>query len=79
MTKETRLPATLIFFAAMLLTLLAAFRLEGGRQKLLVLVGVATQFCAYFWYSLTFIPFGRKIFKACCKSCCAKCFDEEEK
>lgn len=26
---------------------------------ILVLVGVVVEYCAYFWYSLSYIPFGR--------------------
>lgn len=78
MTKDTRLFATLLFFGAMILTLVAAFALGDKEklQRLLITVGVVVQFCAYFWYSLTFIPFGRRIFKSMCKSCCSKCMDE---
>lgn len=77
MTKDTRLVATLFYFGAMILTLVAAFAVKDERlQRLLILVGVITQFCAYFWYSLTFIPFGRRIFKATCKRCCKSCMEE---
>lgn len=78
MTKDTRLPATLFYFSAMALTLFAAFGLNDNEklQRLLILTGVIVQFCAYFWYSLTFIPFGRRMFKAACKSCCNSCMEE---
>jgi Got1/Sft2-like family len=76
MLQETRIVATIIFLAAMGITLYAAFFITNERlQRLLIIVGVVVQFCAYFWYSLTFIPFGRRIFKSLCKSCCAKCFE----
>lgn len=77
MTKDTRLAATLFYFGGMILTLVAAFAVKDERlQRLLVLVGVAVQFCAYFWYSLTFIPFGRRLFKAACRKCCGSCMEE---
>lgn len=77
MLQETRIVATIIFVLAMVLTLVAAFVIQNpSLQKLLVVVGVAVQFCAYFWYSLTFIPFGRRIFKSMCKSCCGKLFQD---
>ena len=31
----------------------------------IILVLVIVQFCAYFWYTLSFIPFGRKVFCKC--------------
>lgn len=77
MTKDTRLPATCFYFGGMILTLVACFFVANEKlQRLLVLTGVAVQFCAYFWYSLTFIPFGRRMFKAACRSCCNSCMEE---
>lgn len=77
MTKDTRLAATLFYFGGMILTLVAAFAITDERlQRLLILVGVVVQFCAYFWYSLTFIPFGRRLFKAACRKCCSSCMEE---
>ena len=34
---------------------------------ILVLVGIVVEYCAYFWYSLSYIPYGRKIFCKCFK------------
>ena len=77
MTKDTRLPATIFYFGAMIVTLYAAFGISNPKpQRLLIITGVIVQFCAYFWYSLTFIPFGRRIFKTMCRSCCNKCMEE---
>ena len=36
-------------------------------QPQLIFALVITQYCAYFWYSLSFIPFGRTIFCKCFK------------
>jgi len=71
MMQETRIMATIFYFAGMGLTLFAALGLkpENRLQKLFILIGVGVQMCAYFWYSLTFIPFGRRIFKSMCKKC----------
>lgn len=77
MMKDTRLAATLFYFSGMILTLVAAFAIKNERlQRLLVILGVVIQFCAYFWYNLTFIPFGRRIFKAMCRKCCDSCMEE---
>lgn len=68
--------ATIIFVLAMAVTLFGAIQLQGSTQKLVCLVGIIVQAMAYFWYNLTFIPFGRRIFKAMFKGCCKKCFED---
>lgn len=69
-TSYGRLPTVIIFFLAMGTTLYAAFAVENERlQRLLLLIGMVVQFCAFFWYNLSFIPFGRSIFKSMCKKC----------
>lgn len=51
-------------------TLVLAFVLtDGPVKRLSILAAMAVQFCSYFWYSLSFIPFGRTIAKKCCKKC----------
>lgn len=78
MTKDTRLIATLFYVSGMIMTLVAAFALGDNErlQRVLILTGVIVQFCAYFWYTLTFIPFGRRIFRGMCQKCCNRCMEE---
>ena len=35
----------------------------------IILVLVCAQSCAYFWFCLSFVPYGRTIFCKCCKRC----------
>ena len=39
------------------------------RMWVIILLLVLTQSIFYFWYSLSFIPYGRTIFCKCCKKC----------
>ena len=64
MFKETRLIATIVYLGALVMTLVSAILL---RNALLTLICVSVQFCAYIWYAASYIPFGRKIIKKCCK------------
>lgn len=70
MFKATRWLVTTIFLLALAATIAVAFLLKGKKvQKPLILTLVLIQFCAYFWYCLTYIPFGRRLFKKACKTC----------
>ena len=78
MFKKTRFIASLLFILSLIGTLVFVFVFydkKTGWHKLFLLLLVIIQFCALFWYTLSWIPFGRKIFsKICCKICC----EEEE-
>ncbi|KAI8801536.1 vesicle transport protein, partial [Cladochytrium replicatum] len=60
MFDPTRLVATIIFLAAMVVTFLVAILLGNA---ILVLVCVLVQYCALFWYSASYIPFARDAMK----------------
>jgi len=66
MFGESRRAASLIYFASMALTLYSAFEL---RRVLPTLISVVIQFCAFLWYSLSYIPFGRSLIKSCFSKC----------
>lgn len=73
MFHKTRVIVSIIFLGAMAGCLVVAFVLKDSPVKRLLILGcMGVQFCAYTWYSLSLIPFGRKI----AKKCCNKCFKE---
>eukprot|EP01108_Squamamoeba_japonica_P006985 TRINITY_DN57_c0_g1_i1.p1 TRINITY_DN57_c0_g1~~TRINITY_DN57_c0_g1_i1.p1 ORF type:complete len:170 (+),score=25.80 TRINITY_DN57_c0_g1_i1:124-633(+) len=67
MTKPTRYIAAIIYVLSLIGTLCAAFIPEKP-NALLCIVCVIVQFCALFWYSLSYIPFARRMFKSCAKT-----------
>jgi F0F1-type ATP synthase assembly protein I len=60
MLKPTRYIAAIVFVASMIGTLCAVF-VPATPNKVLVIVCVIIQFCALWWYSLSYIPFARKL------------------
>ena len=67
MTNPTRRTVTIVFFTAMSVSIVTALTMTSSFGRLLTLVAVGVQMCAYWWYSLSYIPFGRKILTTCCK------------
>ena len=79
MLKETRIVVSIVFLAMIPVTIaVAIFFPDGGIKKLLVFICVVVQSLAYFWYSLSYIPFGRKLLKKCCKSCIKEATEGKE-
>ena len=68
MTSATRWIAALVYVSAMAVTLVACFVIKGNGGGIIVLACVIVQFCAMFWYALSYIPYGRRMFRACCVS-----------
>ena len=78
MFKKTRVVATIMLIGVLIFTLVFAFALydeEKGGHKIIILILVILEYIALFWYTLSYIPFGRTIFKKCCK-CICNCDDE---
>ena len=68
MTSSTRWIAALIYVVAMALTFVSCFVFKAKGGALIVLICIIVQFCAMAWYALSYIPFGRKLFKSCLRS-----------
>jgi hypothetical protein len=68
MFQKTRVLATVIYLLSIVATLVCAFTTTSA---LLVFTCVVVQFLALFWYSLSYIPYGRDIATSCCKSAVA--------
>ena len=78
MFKRGRIIATCLYLISLAATLVFAFFVDSKNplHRLIILLLIVIQFCTLFWYTLSYIPFGRKIFKKICFACC--CSEEEE-
>ena len=56
MFAKTRVITTIVFLLAIVMTLISAFAFKNGW---LVLFFVIIQYCAFTWYSLSYIPYAR--------------------
>lgn len=65
MCATVRLLTTLAFFFFMGLTLFCAFYVQNG---VLVLLCAFFQFCALFWYTISYIPFMQSCLCSCFKT-----------
>ena len=76
MFDPTRRITTIVYLTCILLVFgscvtFFTWKDESGNPKLptsVILLLVLIQYIAYFWYALSFIPFGRKMFCKCCKN-----------
>ena len=57
MFKPVRVVATIILFAAIVMTFVSAFVLP----TLTCIIFVIVQYLAYLWYSLSYIPYARTV------------------
>lgn len=64
MFLRKRIIVTLVFLASIVMTLVSAIVIK---KPILVLVFVIIQYCSYFWYCLSYIPYGREAICKCFK------------
>jgi uncharacterized membrane protein YccF (DUF307 family) len=64
MFEKKRIVVTLVFLGAVAMTLISAFVFK---RAVLVLVFILIQYAAWFWYSLSYVPYGRKMACVCFK------------
>ena len=69
MFHANRVVATCVYLGALVATLVVAFTVKDAGIFVLVLVGV--QVVALFWYSLSYIPFGRQLLTRAVSGMCA--------
>eukprot|EP00054_Salpingoeca_dolichothecata_P009995 m.56282 g.56282 ORF g.56282 m.56282 type:complete len:182 (-) comp18729_c0_seq2:162-707(-) len=67
MFKLHRLAATCLVLLFIILTLVAALV---WKSSLLAIIFCFCQFCAWFWYCLSYIPFARALAEKCIMGCC---------
>jgi len=66
MKKKSRIIPSILYVSSIILTLVVAL---ATNIKGLVLLFLIIQIFAYYWYTITFIPFGQKIVKKLCECC----------
>ena len=71
MFARKRIIVTLVLLSSIVATLVFAFALQSDEtaDAIVVLLCILVEYCAFFWYSLSYIPFGREIFCKCFKNC----------
>ena len=65
MFKKTRWVLTLVYLGSIVGTIVMAFLLPDNLKGLIIIM-LIIQIIAYYLYTLSFVPFGRKILKKCC-------------
>jgi hypothetical protein len=66
MKKKSRLIPSIVYVLLIIATLVVAIATD---IKGLVLLLVVLQVFAYYWYTISFIPYGNKILKKLCGAC----------
>lgn len=66
MKKKHRIIPSIVYFVSILLTIIIAVATQITGLVLLFLI---IQVFAYYWYTISFIPFGQKIVKKLCECC----------
>ncbi|KAG0361202.1 hypothetical protein BGZ54_009189 [Gamsiella multidivaricata] len=66
MFAPVRMVASIVFLSLIVITLIVAFTLKSG---LLCLILCVIQFLALFWYSASYIPYGRTAIRKVVGSC----------
>jgi len=75
MFEDGRLCASITFIFFLITTVVIAVvpGIEDGARVGIIVVCVLCQMVAYFWYTISFIPFARTIIKNCIKGMCPCC------
>jgi len=66
MTKKTRIIPSVVYILSIILTIVIAVATQ---IRGLVFLFLVIQVLAYYWYTISFIPFGQKILKNACECC----------
>ena len=66
MFEKDRLIASIVLIAAMILTIVAGVVVKSG---ILAIICCIIQFGAFFWYTLSYIPYARNAVKSCFTGC----------
>eukprot|EP00746_Dinoflagellata_sp_MGD_P143406 gnl/MRDRNA2_/MRDRNA2_76235_c0_seq1.p1 gnl/MRDRNA2_/MRDRNA2_76235_c0~~gnl/MRDRNA2_/MRDRNA2_76235_c0_seq1.p1 ORF type:complete len:191 (-),score=13.62 gnl/MRDRNA2_/MRDRNA2_76235_c0_seq1:34-606(-) len=73
MKKSDRAPASVAFLITMVLTLWLAWSEPFTGRAMLIMLFVVVQWLALVWYSVSFIPYGRKMMRKFMASVCWCC------
>ncbi len=66
MSKKHRIIPSIVYFLTIILTIVIALATS---MRGLVFLFLILQILAYYWYTISFIPFGQKILKKTCECC----------
>ena len=73
MFEKKRIIATIVFLVSLIATLILVFSFskEGEKdwKKIVLIVLIIVQYIAFFWYCLSYIPYGQKMLEGCVKCC----------
>ncbi|CAE8631682.1 unnamed protein product [Polarella glacialis] len=72
MSEHSRATTSVVFILAMVMTVVVAEAHFPGRALLVILL-VVIQWCALVWYTLSYIPYGRKVAKKLLRKCTSWC------
>ena len=62
MTDPKRVVTAAVFLLTAIATITIALVMSPGKfQTVLIIIGVIVQYAAFFWYNLSFIPYGQKL------------------
>ena len=75
MFARKRFWVALVLVLSIIATLVCGLTMKKPWGPVTVLTCIIIQWSAFIWYSLSYIPFGRKIAKKIIKGCCCKCFN----
>lgn len=65
MSDKERLVSSVVFAISLVMIFISAYVLK---SKLLVLIFLIIEFCAYTWYVASYIPFARACIRSCINS-----------
>ncbi|PKA46033.1 hypothetical protein AXF42_Ash021239 [Apostasia shenzhenica] len=67
MLDPVRIYATIVYIICVILALVCALWV---RNKVLTLIAIVSEICALLWYSLSYVPFARRMVSELLVSCC---------
>jgi hypothetical protein len=69
--------SAVVYLGFMVLTLVLCFSPHIPHRVGVVLLSVVIQFSALVWYTLSFVPYGRSMFRTCCKRMCGMATEDD--
>ena len=69
MRQDHRKLTSMVYLASMVLTLLLCCLQPFPLRGFVLLVCISVQYCSLWWYTLSYIPFGRRTARSICDTC----------
>ncbi|DAZ94968.1 TPA: hypothetical protein N0F65_000063 [Lagenidium giganteum] len=77
MFHSKRRISAIIYLLFIIVTLILCFSPNFPYRVALVMLSVTCQFVALIWYTLSYVPYGRRIALGCCKRLCGMATDDD--